>query len=89
MKNITTQKIQRELDIIDQSKKNIQRILNEETEELSDPFISNKIFRESTGVGRHIFERLLSEGKLRTTKRGRLVCVHHEEIQRYLNGEIQ
>lgn len=89
MKNYTCQNIQMELDLIDRSKKNIQRILQNETEEVFDPFIPNQLFRKSTGIGRHIFERLLSEEKIRTTKRGRTIFVHHEDIQRYLNGEIQ
>lgn len=87
MNSTVINSIQMELENIKISHQNIENLLGIKNK--PDPYIPNRLFQRTTGMGQWVFNRLKAEGKLRLIKRGREIWVHKGDIERYLNGEIQ
>jgi len=85
----TTNAIRTELASITASQKNIEKLLDIESNKYQDSYLPNKLFQKMAGISQWIFNRLKAEGKLRMVKRGRELWVHKEDVDRYLNGQIQ
>jgi hypothetical protein len=85
----TRNAIRTELASIMSSHENIEKLLDIESNNYQDSYLPNKLFQKMAGISQWIFNRLKAEGKLRIVKRSRELWVHKDDVDRYLNGEIQ
>ena len=85
---VPSEKIKK-IDLILEMQERILEALSMKATVQQDEHLRVKEFIVQTKMGRTKFERLKSEGKLKTIKLGRIIYIKSSEVERYFNGEIE